>query len=440
MQRKSGMVVATAGVVVFLLTFAPGILPAWAGASLGTVETTTDLAHSGNPYTLSLLPKFAVMPPAGTLALTPPMGWNGYNRFHLNVNAARVEAAARALVTSGMKAAGYMYVNLDGGWDLRRRGPGGVVLPDPAKFPRGIVPVIDYVHSLGLKFGIYMSAGTMNCAGTSAGSYGHFQQDAATFAAWGVDYLKLDWCDIPFQNYPRMTHPQVSLMLARQMGSALAATGRPIVYDVNDWGGTDEPWMWARPANLWRTTPDIQDRYSSMLVNFTRNVNHFARAGRSGWNDPDMLEVGNGGMSLTEYQSQFSLWAEMAAPLIAGNDLNAMSDGTRRVLTNLAVIAVDQDPLARQGYPVASAGGLWVLTKPLANGDRAVVFFNQTDTQATISATPAQVGLAGTLDYTLLDLWNGTQADTAGPIAATVPAHGVVFYRIARSATRPFIT
>ena len=363
------------------------------------------------------------------LAMTPPMGWNGFNHFYHNVTEATVQAQARALVTSGMKAAGYTYVNLDGGWDLYQR-QAGSLQADPRKFPHGLRVVADYVHSLGLKFGLYTSAGMLNCAATSAGSYGHYKQDAVTFASWGVDYLKLDWCYIPFRNYPRMTKQQVSLMLAMQMHDALVATGRPMVFDVNDWTG-DQPWVWATgTANLWRTTLDLQDRYSSMVSNFAHDVGHYPQAGPGGWNDPDMLEIGNGGMSPIEYRSEFSLWAEMAAPLIAGNDLTTMSETTRSILTNQAVIAVDQDPLGRQGYPVASAGGQWVLTKPLANGDRAVVFFNQTNVTATISTTATQIGLPG-LRVELLNLWTGEESQAFSLFSAVVPPHGVVMYRIA---------
>ncbi|MGH7877174.1 MAG: glycoside hydrolase family 27 protein, partial [Candidatus Dormibacteraceae bacterium] len=224
------------------------------------------------------------------------MGWNGYNRFHRAVTAAMVEAEARTLVTSGMRAAGYRYVNLDGGWDLGWRAASGTLQPNPAKFPRGIKPIADYIHSLGLKFGIYTSLGTRNCAGTSAGSYGHYLQDAATFAAWGVDYLKVDWCHVPLRNYPRLTEAEVSRMLAAEMGHALAATGRAIFFDANDIT-SDQPWRWARGlASMWRTAPDIQDSYRSMLLNFTRNVGLHHEAGPGAWNDPDMLEIGNGGM------------------------------------------------------------------------------------------------------------------------------------------------
>ena len=368
------------------------------------------------------------------LALTPPMGWNGYNHFGKKVTASIVEADARAMVASGMQAAGYTYVNLDGGWDLLNRSGNGNLQPNPRLFPRGMRPVADYVHSLGLKFGIYASAGSRNCAGTSDGSYGHYLQDARTFASWGVDYVKLDWCHIPFGDYPTMSHRQVSQTLATQMRTALTATGRAIIYDVNDtnWRIDKTPTWGAQAANLWRTTGDIRDSYASMVQHFTRNVGNYAHAGPGAWNDPDMLEVGNGGMSTIECQTQFSLWAEMAAPLIAGNDLPTMSAATRSILTNASVIAIDQDPLGRQGYPVASGGGHWVLTKPLANGDRAVVLFNQGDTPATISTTAARVGLGGAAAYTLRNLWTGSLTRTAGDIAARVPAHGVVMYRVAK--------
>jgi alpha-galactosidase len=383
------------------------------------------------------------------LARTPPMGWNGYNHFSRNVTAAIVEAEARALVSSGMKAAGYTYVNLDGGWDLLQRNSSGQLQPDPAKFPDGIAPVAQYVHSLGLKFGIYASAGTTNCAGTSAGSYGNYQQDADTFASWGVDYVKFDYCDIPYQNYPGMTEMQVGQLLGTQMEQALASTGRPMVYDINDANGTrnhDLDWTWAPGiANLWRVTSDINDSYTSMLNHFCGcgltppasydlELSQYAAPGA--WNDPDMLEVGNGGMTDTEDQTEFSLWAEMAAPLLAGNDLTTMSEATREILTNREVIAVDQDPLGRQGYEVQSTNGLWVLTKPLANGDRAVVLFNQNTTSAQITTDAAQVGLPQAPVYILRDLWQHTTSLSKGTISATVPGHAVVMYRVSAPSLR----
>ncbi|HZC51192.1 MAG TPA: glycoside hydrolase family 27 protein [Mycobacterium sp.] len=378
------------------------------------------------------------------LARTPPMGWNGFNHFRRDVTESIVKTEAQTIVASGMQAAGYRYVNLDGGWDLLQRDPDGQLQPDPAKFPHGIKALADFVHSLGLKFGIYASAGLTNCAATSAGSYGHYQQDADTFASWGVDYVKLDWCVIPYQDFPDLSAEQVAQLLGTQMGQALAATRRPMVYDINDASGArnhDEDWTWAPGiANLWRVTSDIADTYTSMVNHFcscagqptgrSSDVGLYAFAGPGGWNDPDMLEVGNGGMTNTEYQAEFSLWAEMAAPLIAGNDLGTMSAATQRILTNRAVIAVDQDPLGKQGYPVTNASGDWVLSKQLANGDRAVVLFNQNDTPAVISTSASQIGLPDAQAYLQNDLWRHAATRTTGAISATVPAHAVVMYRV----------
>jgi len=367
---------------------------------------------------------------AAGLATTPPMGWNGYNRYYLHVTARMVEAEASALVRTGMKAAGYAYVNIDGGWDLPTRSESGALQPDPARFPDGIKPVADYVHSLGLKFGIYTSAGTMNCAATTAGSYGHYRQDTATFASWGVDYIKFDWCYIPMRSYPHMTERQVSQVLSTEMAGAIAASGRPMLYDVND--AYDKPWTWSvQLAAMWRTSNDIKDHYRSLLYNFQHDVGYHLLARPGHWNDPDMLEIGNGGLSYGEEKAQFSLWAEMAAPLIAGNDVRNMTPLTRSILTNLAVIAVDQDRLGRQGYPVATAGGHWVLTKPLVNGDRAVVLFNATSKQVTISTTVARIGLTGSSTYSLLNLWSGLTSKTSGVITANLPPHSVVMYDVA---------
>jgi alpha-galactosidase len=356
------------------------------------------------------------------------MGWDGYNRFGRSVTADIVEAEARALVSTGMKAAGYRYVILDGGWNLRERNSAGSLVPDPAKFPRGVKPVADYVHSLGLKFGIYASAGFYNCAWGSAGSYGHYQQDARTFASWGVDYVKLDWCNIPYWNYPGWPQWQVSRYLAAQMSYALAATRRPIVLDVNDWTG-DGPWNWAAPlASLWRVCDDIQDSYFSMVSNFSTDIRYSSSAGPGAFNDPDMLEVGNGGMTATEYQAEFSLWAMLAAPLIAGNDLTSMTTTNRNILSNREVIAVDQDRLGREATVLSSGGGHWVLVKSLADGSRAVVFFDQANAPASMSAWVSLLGLKGTVH--VLDLWTGKSFGENSRVAAYVPAHGVVMYRI----------
>jgi len=369
------------------------------------------------------------------LALTPPMGWNDWNAFGCNVSAQLVEQTAAAMVADGMKAAGYDYVNIDDCWAEPQRDASGNLVPNPAKFPDGIKPVADYVHSLGMKLGIYEDSGTHTCSSSGfPGSLGHEYQDALTFAEWGVDYLKYDDCDIPASGQNVAATVQRYDTMRDALLAARAKTGHAIVFSIcekTDYGVPNS--TWPTVGNLWRTTGDIHDTFSSMLSNFTQNVQLASLARPGAWNDPDMLEVGNGGMSVTEEQSEFSLWAEMAAPLIAGTDLRSASAATLATYENRAVIAVDQDPLGEQGSAVQDANGLWVLTKPLANGDRAVVLFNSTGSAAPISTTAAQVGLAASPSYTLTDLWQGGTSDTTGTISGTVPAHGVLMYDVAPS-------
>jgi alpha-galactosidase len=353
------------------------------------------------------------------LARTPPMGWNDWNAFGCNVNEQLVEQTADFLASSGLRDAGYTYVNIDDCWMASQRGSNGSLVPDPVKFPHGIKGVADYVHAKGLKLGIYESAGTATCAGYP-GSLNHEQQDANSFASWGVDYLKYDNCNnqgVPYQQrYDAMR-------------DALAATGRPIVFSLCEWG-EDNVWTWgAATGNLWRTTGDINASFGSMLSIFHSNVRLAQYAGPGGWNDPDMLEVGNG-MSFTEDRSEFSLWAEMAAPLIAGTDLRTATPATLSLYGNKDVIAVDQDPLGRQGTEVSATGGLDVLAKPLANGDVAVTLFNENASPATISTTASAVGMPAASSYTLNNLWSHTKTPTTGAISATVPAHGTVMYRV----------
>jgi alpha-galactosidase len=284
---------------------------------------------------------------------------------------------------------------------------------------------------LGLKLGIYTSVGTTNCSGTGAGSWGHYQRDADTFASWGVDYVKVDWCAVPLDQFPGMTQEQVAQKLYGEFQQALKSAGRPMLYSLSTNRPSLAAWTWAPSVgNCWRTTNDISDSYTSVLDNFELNVQHSSAAGPGGWNDPDMLEVGNGGLTQTEERTQFSLWAEMAAPLIAGNDLATMSEGTQDVLTNPGVISVDQDSLGRQGHTVAHANGHWVLTKPLANGDRAVVLFNSTDQPAVLSTTAADVGLPAASGYTITHLWRNLTTETSGAIDATVPARAVAMLRV----------
>ncbi|GAB3814778.1 glycoside hydrolase family 27 protein [Micromonospora zhanjiangensis] len=362
------------------------------------------------------------------LALTPPMGWNDWNAYGCNVSESLVKQTADKIVSSGLAAAGYQYVNIDDCWMQHSRDASGNLQPDYGKFPSGISGTAAYVHSKGLKIGIYEDAGTQTCAGYP-GSLGHEAQDARLFASWGIDYLKYDNC---YNNGSSTTEQYIARYSA--MRDALAATGRPIVYSICEWG-VNAPWTWApNVGNLWRTTGDIQANFNSVLNIFRQNVGLAAYAGPGAWNDPDMLEVGNG-MSATEDRAHFSLWAEMAAPLLAGNNLVTASATTLSILGNRDVIAVDQDSLGKQGRMVSSSGGLDVLAKPLSNGDVSVVLFNETGSTATISTTAAAIGKSGATSYGLKDLWSGSTSTTSGTISASVPGHGVVMYRVSGGTT-----
>jgi len=370
------------------------------------------------------------------VALTPPMGWNDWYSEYCGVSAQSVEQTAREMIDNGMAAAGYRYVNIDDCWMAPYRDSAGNLVADPSRFPNGIAPVAAYVHSLGLKLGIYEDAGTATCAGLP-GSFGHEAQDAATFASWGVDYVKYDRCNIPYGDFPGLSQQQVDQTLFTRMSSALRATGRPIVFAACDPNPGVDAWTWGPPvANVWRTTPDIEDNYGSMLANFEGTVDLYKSAGPGGWNDPDLLQIGNGGSTPTEYQTEFSLWAEMSAPLIASTNLADLSPAALAVYENEDVIAVDQDPLGRQGVPISSAGGLWVLTKPLSDGERSLLLFNSTNTAATITTSARAAGLRRARGYSLFNLWSDAVSETAGQISAFVPAHGVAMFRVAPQARR----
>ncbi|MGW3462263.1 NPCBM/NEW2 domain-containing protein [Streptomyces olivaceoviridis] len=371
---------------------------------------------------------------ADGLALTPPMGFNNWNSTHCRAefNASMVEGIADLFVEKGLKDAGYQYVNLDDCWALPDRDANGKLVPDPARFPDGIKAVADYVHAKGLKLGIYTSAGTKTCDNTGfPGALGHEYSDARQFADWGVDYLKYDNCN---------NQGVDAQQRYRTMRDALKATGRPIVYSICEWG-QNKPWEWASDVgHLWRTTGDISDSWSSMLSILKQNLPLAPYAGPGHWNDPDMLEVGNGGMTDTEYRSHFSLWSVMAAPLLIGTDLRKASPATYDILGNKEVIAVDQDPLGKQGTVVSSGGGRWVVAKEMKDGSRAVALFNESGTAQRIATSARAVGLPDADAYALRDLWQHRTYNTAGTIAATVPAHGTVLLRVSadpRWATHP---
>jgi alpha-galactosidase len=372
----------------------------------------------------------AVMFAQEQLAPTPPMGWNSWNKFGCNVSEDLIKQAADGVVSSGMKDAGYQYVVIDDCWQVERDKDGNII-PDAKRFPSGMKALADYVHSKGLKFGIYSDAGTKTCGGRP-GTRGYEFQDARQYAAWGVDYLKFDWCSTSTQD------AKSSYALMRE---ALDKSGRPIVFSICEWG-TAKPWLWAAGigGNLWRTTGDIQDRFAGkqkwpggdccsygMTDILDQQDGLETYAGPGHWNDPDMLEVGNGGMTNTEYRSHFSLWAILAAPLMAGNDIRSMSPDIRDILTNKEVIAVDQDKLGRQGRRVRKDGDLEVWAKQLADGSRAVVLFNRGAADKEITATWEDLGYPAHLNASVRDLWQHKDVGKfTGKYTSTVGSHGVV--------------
>jgi alpha-galactosidase len=361
---------------------------------------------------------------AAPLALTPPMGFNNWNAFGCDVSEKLIKETADFFVSSGLKAAGYQYVNIDDCWSLKERGADGKLVPDPNKFPSGIQGVADYVHGRGLKLGIYGDAGTKTCAGYP-GSLGHEKLDAQTWADWGVDYVKYDNC---YNQSDGSRADYVRRYTA--MREAIDATGRPIVYSICEWGQS-KPWEWAAGVgHLWRTTGDITDSWSSVRGIIAMNAPLAPYAGPGHWNDPDMLEVGNGGMTATEYRTHMSLWAMMAAPLIIGTDLRKATPETLAILENREIIALDQDALGKQATVVADDEGRMVFAKPLANGDVAVALYNSTDTLATLRASARAAGLSEARAYRLKDLWTGAVTHAGPTLAAGVPAHGAVVYRV----------
>ncbi|MEW1926143.1 NPCBM/NEW2 domain-containing protein [Streptomyces sp. NPDC088360] len=359
------------------------------------------------------------------LALTPPMGFNNWNSTHCRAefDEAMVKGIADIFVEKGLKDAGYQYVNLDDCWALPQRDANGKLVPDPKRFPNGIKAVADYVHAKGLKLGIYTSAGTKTCSDIGfPGALGHEVSDARQFADWGVDYLKYDNCNNQGVDAKKR-------YIA--MRDALKATGRPIVYSICEWG-ENKPWEWAADVgHLWRTTGDISDNWSSMLSIMKQNLPLAEHAGPGRWNDPDMLEVGNGGMTGTEYRTHFSMWSIMAAPLLIGSDLRKATPETFEIIGNKEVIAVDQDPLGKQGKVLSSQDGRWVVAKEMKDGSRTVALFNETGSAQSIATSAKAVGLPEADGYTLRDLWQHKSYNTAGAIAATVPAHGTVLLRVA---------
>ncbi len=359
------------------------------------------------------------------LAATPPMGWNSWNKFGCNISEQLVKQTADIMVSSGMKGAGYEYIVMDDCWQVARDSTGNIIA-DPKRFPSGIKALADYVHSKGLKFGLYSDAGTGTCQ-NRPGSYNHEVQDAKQYAAWGVDYLKYDWCNA--DNLDAITE-------YTKMSKALRNSGRDIVFSICEWG-SHNPWYWA-PAisNLWRTTGDIVNCFDCketwggngwvLILDQQEGLEKFAGPGH--WNDPDMLEVGNGKLTYDESKAHFSFWCLLAAPLMAGNDLTTMSDTTKSILTNKEVIAVDQDPLGIQGSKKLDEGNFEVWTKPLKGGDYAVIFFNRGPVPVKAAVAFSKIGLEG--KYNTKDLWTGESGKDVNKFEGTLEKHTIVMLRL----------
>jgi len=369
-----------------------------------------------------------------SLAQTPPMGWNSWNKFACNVSEDLIKSVTDAMASNGMKDAGYQYVVIDDCWQVSRDENGNIVA-DAQRFPSGIKALADYVHSKGLKFGLYSDAGSKTCQGRP-GSQGHEFQDAMQYARWGVDYLKYDWCNTETRNAQEAYST---------MSRALLDTGRPIVFSMCEWG-TAKPWLWAKGiGNLWRTTGDISDKWTSkkkwedgscceygMVDILDQQVGLESFAGPGHWNDPDMLEIGNGGMTTPEYRAHFSFWALLAAPLMAGNDVRSMSPDTKEILTNAEVIAVNQDTLGREGRRVKKDGDLEVWAKPLADGSRAVILFNRGASEAEVKVAWEEIAYPAHLSAKVRDLWARKDLGAfTGGFSAKVGSHSVVMVTVA---------
>lgn len=379
------------------------------------------------------------------LARTPPMGWNSWNHFGCDVTESLIRETADAMVETGMREAGYEYVNIDDCWHGRRDSL-GFIRADPERFPSGIAALAEYVHARGLKLGIYSDAGWRTCAGRP-GSRGYEYQDALTYAQWGVDYLKYDWCNT------EKLDPEGAY---QTMSAAIRAAGRPMILSITEWG-THDPWLWgAGYGHLWRTTGDITNCWDCVVDHGTwkswgvlpildRQDGLRVHAGPGHWNDPDMLEVGNG-MTVAQDRSHFTMWAMLAAPLLAGNDLRTMSQETRAILTNEAVIAVNQDSLGIQGYPYRSADEVQVWLKPLSRGAWAVAVLNRGDVPRSVRLDWAEEDVRDDFSqrdaafdrtvYLLHDLWADRPVGrTTEPLEATVPPHDVLLLRAEPLAT-----
>ncbi len=392
-----------------------------------------------------------VAPPTDQLALTPPMGWNSWNPFGKNVSEKDIRETADAMVASGLKDAGFMYVVIDDYWH-GGRDSNGVLYPDPKRFPSGMKAVADYVHSKGLKFGIYSDAGTFTC-GRQPGSFGYEDQDAKLFASWGADYLKYDYCFCP--EYVSWNNDFLMAMARyNRMGEALKATGRPIVYSICEWGPRS-PWLWGKMVggHLWRVSYDIHDFWDKprnatspigilTAIDVMSDLSRFA--GPGGWNDPDMLVIGlsntgyikGGGCTDTEYRTQMSMWCMFSAPLMMGCDLRRMSEATKTTLLNKEIIAIDQDPLGKQAFRVMRNDGLEAWKKPLSGNRVAIAFLNRNSTAKSVAATFKELELKSKNEFTVYDVWKHVSlGETKGSLSADLQPHETLVFVLTPAGT-----
>src|SRR2546425_2831910 len=418
-RRAPGLCTFAVGFVLILvgLTALTSLLPSFVAPGIERDEIGS-IPGTGSPSVVT-------SPSLGMNRGLPTMGWNSWNAFGCRgLTETLVRETADAMVSSGLLAAGYDTVTLDDCWSAVSRDASGNLTNDPAKFPSGMKALGDYIHSRGLKYGIYASIGTATCTGGTAGSLDHEFQDVAQFAAWGVDYIKADRCD---------ANGLVMKDIYARWRDAIVASGRPIVLSASDNTPTDEPWAWGPvTAHQWRMSGDISDDWGTMLSIVDRNVAHAAATAPGTSNDPDMLEIGNGGMTDAEYRTHFGLWALMSAPLIAGNDVRGMSDATRTILTNPEVIAIDQDSLGFQANLAVDIGnGLQVWYKPLAgSGARAVGLLNRGSAAAMITVRWNTIALAPG-NATVRDLWARVDRGSfADEYSVSVSAHGMALLRV----------
>jgi len=359
------------------------------------------------------------------LAATPPMGWNTWYGFRCTYDERSLRETADAMVASGLLGLGYEYLLIDDCWQTSRDA-NGVIIADPAKFPSGIKSLADYVHSRGLKLGIYTDVGSKTCQ-SLPGSLDHEELDASTYASWGIDFIKEDWC---------FTDGLTASVQYRKMKDAIDRTGRPMVFNICNWG-EQSPWEWAPDiSQLWRTTGDINDSWAAMIGNFDLSSRHAAVAGPGRWNDPDYLQAGRGGATLEEYKTQVSLWAIAAAPLVLSMDVRRLDPAVAQLVTNPEVLAIDQDPRGVQGTIAVPGTALQVWSKPLEQGSRAVAILNRTTSAMNATVKWSDLGLADG-SYLVRDVWNRRDLGTLPSFSASVPAHGTVLIKVTGAEALP---